>query len=149
MDCSTPGLPVHHQLPEFMQTHDHGVGDAIRPSHPLSLTGALGAQGPLMPAVLGVGGSLGQGHTHRLPSLARGADAHPHTWVCLPSPLTLMVSSSMRRWLFSISRSLFLLSVCCSWVSSSASYSRLSSWNSRSSSCVFSALRDSQMSAHH
>ena len=36
MDCSTPGLPVHHQLPEFTQTHVHGVGDAIQPSHPLS-----------------------------------------------------------------------------------------------------------------
>ena len=36
MDCSTPGLPVHHQLPEFTQTHVHCVGDAIQPSHPLS-----------------------------------------------------------------------------------------------------------------
>ena len=36
MDCSTPGLPVHHQLPEFTQTHFHWGGDAIQPSHPLS-----------------------------------------------------------------------------------------------------------------
>ena len=36
MDCRTPGLPVHHQLPEFTQTHVHWVGDAIQPSHPLS-----------------------------------------------------------------------------------------------------------------
>ena len=36
MNCSTPGLPVHHQLPEFTQTHVHLVGDAIQPSHPLS-----------------------------------------------------------------------------------------------------------------
>ena len=36
MDHSTPGLPVHHQLPEFTQTHGHRVGDAIQPSHPLS-----------------------------------------------------------------------------------------------------------------
>ena len=36
MNRSTPGLPVHHQLPEFNQTHVHGVGDAIQPSHPLS-----------------------------------------------------------------------------------------------------------------
>ena len=36
MDCSTPGFPVHHQLPEFTQTHVHGVGDAIQPSQPLS-----------------------------------------------------------------------------------------------------------------
>ena len=35
MDCSTPGLPVHHQLPEFTQTHVHWVSDAIQPSHPL------------------------------------------------------------------------------------------------------------------
>ena len=36
MDCSTPGLPVHHQLPELTQTHVHWIGDAIQPSHPLS-----------------------------------------------------------------------------------------------------------------
>ena len=36
MNCSTPGLPVHHQLPEFTQTHIHWVGDAIQSSHPLS-----------------------------------------------------------------------------------------------------------------
>ena len=36
MDCSTPGFPVHHQLPEFTQTHVHWVSDAIQPSHPLS-----------------------------------------------------------------------------------------------------------------
>ena len=36
MDCSTPGFPVHHQLPEPAQTHVHRVGDAIQPSHPLS-----------------------------------------------------------------------------------------------------------------
>ena len=36
MNRSMPGLPVHHQLPEFTQTHVHRVGDAIQPSHPLS-----------------------------------------------------------------------------------------------------------------
>ena len=35
MDCSMPGLPVHHQLPALAQTHVHRVGDAIQPSHPL------------------------------------------------------------------------------------------------------------------
>ena len=35
MDCSTPGLPIHHQLLKFTQTHAHRVGDAIQPSHPL------------------------------------------------------------------------------------------------------------------
>ena len=38
MDCSTPGFPVHHQLPQLAQTHVHRVGDAIQPSHPLSST---------------------------------------------------------------------------------------------------------------
>ena len=36
MNCSIPGLPVHHQLPEFTQTHVHWLRDAIQPSHPLS-----------------------------------------------------------------------------------------------------------------
>ena len=36
MDCSMPGLPIYHQLPEFTQTHVHWVGDATQPSHPLS-----------------------------------------------------------------------------------------------------------------
>ena len=35
MDCSKPGFPVHHQLPELAQTHVHWVSDAIQPSHPL------------------------------------------------------------------------------------------------------------------
>ena len=36
MDCSTPGFPVHHQIPELTQTHVHQTGDAIQPSYPLS-----------------------------------------------------------------------------------------------------------------
>ena len=36
MNLKTPGLPVHHQLPESTQTHVHRVSDAIQPSHPLS-----------------------------------------------------------------------------------------------------------------
>ena len=36
MDCNAPGLPVRHQIPEFTQTHNHWVGDAVQPSHPLS-----------------------------------------------------------------------------------------------------------------
>ena len=36
LNCSMPGLPIHHQLPEFTQTHTHRVGDAIQPSHPLA-----------------------------------------------------------------------------------------------------------------
>ena len=38
MDCSTPGFPVHYQLLELTQTHIHWVGDATKPSHPLSLS---------------------------------------------------------------------------------------------------------------
>ena len=41
MDCSTPGLPVHHQLPEFTQTYVHWVGDAIQPSYLLSFPSPL------------------------------------------------------------------------------------------------------------
>ena len=36
MDCSMPGLPVHHQLPEFAQTHVRQIGDDIQPSQPSS-----------------------------------------------------------------------------------------------------------------
>ena len=45
MNCSTPGLPVHHQLPEFTQTHVHWVSDAIQLSHPLLSPSPL----PLIP----------------------------------------------------------------------------------------------------
>ena len=46
MDCSTPGIPVHHQLPELTQTHVHWVGDAIQPSHPLSSPSLLTSSFP-------------------------------------------------------------------------------------------------------
>ena len=46
MNCSTSGLPIHHQLPQFTQTHVHRVGDAIQPSHPL-LSSSLPAPSPL------------------------------------------------------------------------------------------------------
>ena len=45
MDCSTPGFPVHHQLPELAQTHVHRVSDVIQPSHPLLSL-------PLLPSIL-------------------------------------------------------------------------------------------------
>ena len=41
MDCTTPGLPVHHQLLELTQTHVHWLSDAIQPSHPLSPSSPL------------------------------------------------------------------------------------------------------------
>ena len=43
MDCSTPGLPVHHQLPELAQTHVHWVADAIQPPRPLLSPSPLGS----------------------------------------------------------------------------------------------------------
>ena len=46
MNCSTPGLPVHHQFPEFTQTHIHRVCDAIQPSHPLSSPSSPPAPNP-------------------------------------------------------------------------------------------------------
>ena len=46
MNCSTPGLPVHNQLPELIQTHVHWVGDAIQPSHPLSSPSLLTSSFP-------------------------------------------------------------------------------------------------------
>ena len=48
MNCSRPGLPVHHQLLEFTQTHVHRVGDAIQPSHPLS---APSPPAPIPPSI--------------------------------------------------------------------------------------------------
>ena len=50
MNRSTPGLPVHHQLPEFTETHVHRVGDVIQPSHPLS-SPSLPAPNPLFSVV--------------------------------------------------------------------------------------------------
>ena len=41
MDCSTPAFPVHHQLPELVQTYDHWISDAIQPSRPLSSLSCL------------------------------------------------------------------------------------------------------------
>ena len=48
MNRNTPGLPVHHQLPEFIQTHAHRVGNAIQPSHPLS---SLSSPAPIPPSI--------------------------------------------------------------------------------------------------
>ena len=51
MNSSTPGLPVHHQLPEFTQTHIHRVGDAIQPSHPTHLCHPLLLLPPSPPSI--------------------------------------------------------------------------------------------------
>ena len=50
MNHSTPGLPVHHQLPEFTETHVHWVSDAIQPSHPLSPLSTLALKLSQLPA---------------------------------------------------------------------------------------------------
>jgi len=51
MNRSTPGLPVHHQLPESMQTHAHRISDAIQPSHPLSSCHPLLLLSPVPPSI--------------------------------------------------------------------------------------------------
>ena len=48
MDCSTPGFPLHHQLPELAQTHIHRISDAIQPSHPLS---SLSSPASILPSI--------------------------------------------------------------------------------------------------
>ena len=48
MNCGMPGLPVHHQLLEFIQIHIHRVGDAIQPSHPLS---SPSPPAPILPSI--------------------------------------------------------------------------------------------------
>ena len=75
MNCSTPGLPVPHQLPEFTQTHVHWVGDAIQPSHPLSspspLTFNLPASGsfPMSQLFSSGGQSIGASASASVPSM--------------------------------------------------------------------------------
>ena len=71
---STPGLPVHHQLPEFTETHVHRVSDAIQPSHPLSSPSPPANAGDpgLIP---GSGRSSGEGH------------GNPLQYSCLETPM--------------------------------------------------------------
>ena len=58
MNHSTPGLPVHHQLPEFTQTHVHRVSDAIQTSHPLSSPSPLAPNPSQHPVEAGTAGYL-------------------------------------------------------------------------------------------
>ena len=48
MDCRMPGFPVHHQLPELAQIHDHRVGDTIQSSHPFSCLQSFPASGSFL-----------------------------------------------------------------------------------------------------
>ena len=74
MNRSIPGLPVHHQLPEFNQTHVHRVGDAIQPSHPAvpfsSCPQSLPASGSFMMSQLFVSGGQSTG-------VSASASVHP------------------------------------------------------------------------
>ena len=69
MNRSMPGLPVHHQLPEFTQTRLHQVGDGIQPSHPLSSTS------PPAPKSLPASGSFPMSHLFAWHSQSIGVSA--------------------------------------------------------------------------
>ena len=69
MNCSTPGLPVHHKLLEFIQTHVHRVGDAMQPSHPLS------SPSPPVPNPSPASGSFPMSHLFRWGSQSIGVSA--------------------------------------------------------------------------
>ena len=91
MNRSTPGLPVHHQLPEFTQTHIHQVGDAIQPSHPLS------SPSPPAPQSLPASGSftMSQLFTWRGQSIGVSASASVlpmNTQDCCPLGWTGLIS---------------------------------------------------------
>ena len=84
MNRSTPGLPVHHQLPEFTQTHVHRVGDAIQPSHPLSSPSLL----PPIPPSIRVFSS-----ESTLPM--RWPKYWSFSFSIIPSKVTLVMSNSL------------------------------------------------------
>ena len=79
MNCNMPGLPVHHQLPEFTQTHVHRVGDAIQPSHPLS-SPSPPAPNPFLPRASVRNSAHGKGHEE-------GSLAFAKAWSSLRKPL--------------------------------------------------------------
>ena len=83
MNCTTPGLPVHHQLPEFTQTHVYRVGDAIQPSYPLS---------PPSPPAYGVPQS--QTWLKRLSS----SSSSSHT-IMLPEAVGTLLTEFRKLWL--------------------------------------------------
>ena len=78
MNRSMPGLPVHHQLPEFTQTHVHWVGDAIQPSHPLS-SPSPPAPNPSLPGASLRNSAHGKGHEE-------GGLAYAKAWSSLRKP---------------------------------------------------------------
>ena len=74
MDCSTPGLPTHHQLPEFTQTHVHRVSDAIQPSHPLSSPS-------LLPSIFPRSGSFQMSQLFASGGQSTGVQCHCFLWM--------------------------------------------------------------------
>ena len=89
MDCSTPGLPVHHQLLEFTQTHVHWVCDAIQPSHPL-----------LSPSPPTFNLSQHQGLFKLVSSLASGGQISPPSWASFPPnphPIHLVITKHQAK----------------------------------------------------
>ena len=86
MDYSTPGLPVHHQLPEFTQTHVHWVGDAIQPLIPdyrssvRDIEDSVPVKACLIPVIaMGLSGSQTKVHgVYWSPSYQAHTDAHRH-----------------------------------------------------------------------
>ena len=78
MDYNTPGLPVHHQLPELTQTHVHRAGEGIQPFHPLSSPSPPAFSLSLLPAVEKSGGQKSDVQT------LKGIKPHRHHAVALP-----------------------------------------------------------------
>jgi len=98
MNRSTPGLPVHHRLPEFTQTHVHRVSDDIQPSHPLSYILIIAVQ-LLSDLQLFVSHGWQHARLHRL-------SLYPSLWVCSNlCPLTWW-------WYQTISSSNTFISIC-------------------------------------
>ena len=125
MKHSTPNLPVHHQLPEFTQTHLHWVGDTIQPSHPLSspspLAFSLFQHQGLFKGVSSSGGqSIGVSASSVLPMNIQGWFSWGLTdWISLQSKGLSRVFPSTTVWkhqVFSAQPSLWSNSHICTWL---------------------------------
>ena len=78
MNCSTPGLPVHHHLPEFTQTHVHRASDAIKPSHLLSSPSPPAPNPSQHQSLFQWVNSAWGGQSTRVPALA----SFSYPWLC-------------------------------------------------------------------
>ena len=93
VDCSTPGFPVHHHLPEFSQTHVHGVGDAIQPSHPVSPFSSCLQSFPASGAF-----AMSQLFTSRGQSIGASASAFTNALLVLYSEKAMAPHASTLAW---------------------------------------------------